>query len=167
MICGFLALDKPPGPTSHGCVAQVRRAFGLKRVGHGGTLDPAVSGVLPIALGPATRLLSYFPGDKAYRAVVQLGVRTTTDDLQGEVISRQVPPATLRWTDLEAALIPFQGSIQQRPPAFSAVHVQGKRAYALARQGQAVLLAPRSVIFHRIELVGWDADRAEIELAME
>ena len=77
-------LDKPAGITSHGCVARVRRAYSLKRVGHGGTLDPAVTGVLPIALGPATRLLPYLPGDKTYRAIVQLGVRTTTDDLEGD-----------------------------------------------------------------------------------
>lgn len=142
--------------TSHDCVAVVRRAYGLKRVGHGGTLDPAVTGVLPIALGPATRLLPYLPGDKAYRAEIQLGVRTTTDDLQGTVLSRQPPPPFLQRPELEAALAPFRGRIQQRPPAFSAVHVQGRRAYALAREGHAVELAPREVSLHRLDLIDWD-----------
>ncbi|MEB3335443.1 MAG: tRNA pseudouridine(55) synthase TruB [Cyanobacteriota bacterium] len=162
MICGFLALDKPAGLSSHGCVAHVRRAYRLKRVGHGGTLDPAVTGVLPIALGAATRLLPYFPGEKAYRAVIQLGVRTSTDDLQGTVLSRQQPPVHLRVPDLEAALIPFRGAIAQRPPAFSAVHVNGRRAYALARQGLAVELAPRMVTVHRLDLLSWDPEHGQL-----
>jgi tRNA pseudouridine55 synthase len=164
VICGFLAVDKPTGPSSHSCVAQVRRAYGLKRVGHGGTLDPAVSGVLPIALGPATRLLPYLPGDKGYRAIIQLGIRTTTDDLQGAVVSRQRPDGALLQQDLEAILAPFRGTIQQRPPAFSAVHVNGKRAYALARQGQPPVLAPREVTLHQLTLLRWDPDLAQLEL---
>jgi tRNA pseudouridine55 synthase len=164
VICGFLALDKPAGLSSHDCVARVRRAYRLKRVGHGGTLDPAVTGVLPLALGPATRLLPYLPGDKAYRGVIQLGIRTSTDDLQGTVLSRQQPPAALGLPDLEAALARFRGAITQRPPAFSAVHVQGQRAYALARQGQTVELAPRTVTLHRLDLLSWDADRGQLGL---
>ncbi len=164
MICGFLALDKPAGPSSHSCVAQVRRAYGLKRVGHGGTLDPAVTGVLPMALGPATRLLPYLPGEKGYRATIQLGIRTSTDDLQGTVLSRQTPPTTLLASELEAALDPFRGPIQQCPPAFSAVHVQGQRAYALAREGQAVVLAPRPVTLHQLELRSWDPESGQLEL---
>ena len=164
MICGFLALDKPAGLTSHGCVSHVRRAYRLKRVGHGGTLDPAVTGVLPIALGAATRLLPYLPGDKGYRGTIQLGVRTTTDDLQGAVLSRQPPPSGLCPIDLEAALQPFRGSIAQRPPAFSAVHVQGQRAYALAREGQAVVLPPRTVTVHRLDLLSWDPHMGLLEL---
>jgi len=164
VICGFLVLDKPAGPSSHSCVAQVRRAYGLKRVGHGGTLDPAVTGVLPIALGPATRLLPYLPGEKGYRATIQLGIRTSTDDLQGAVLSRQSPPGTLLLSELEAALEPFRGAIQQRPPAFSAVHVQGQRAYALAREGQAVVLAPRPVTLHQLDLLSWDRDSGRLEL---
>ncbi|HEY9596626.1 MAG TPA: tRNA pseudouridine(55) synthase TruB, partial [Cyanophyceae cyanobacterium] len=86
---GFLNLNKPAGFTSHDCVARVRRLVRLKRVGHGGTLDPAATGVLPIALGKATRLLQYMRQDKAYQATIRLGVRTTTDDLEGEVIATQ------------------------------------------------------------------------------
>lgn len=145
-------------------MARVRRAYGLKRVGHGGTLDPAVTGVLPLALGPATRLLAYLPGEKAYRASIQLGMRTSTDDLQGTVLACQPPPSGLLPGELEAALSPFRGSIQQRPPAFSAVHVHGQRAYALAREGQAVELAPRPVSVHRLELLRWDPAAGLLEL---
>jgi len=164
VICGFLVLDKPAGPTSHTCVARVRRAYGLKRVGHGGTLDPAVTGVLPVALGPATRLLPYLPGEKAYRAWIQLGVRTTTDDLDGTVLDHQPPPANLTAQTLNMALAPFRGSIQQRPPSFSAVHVQGQRAYALARAGHQLHLPPRPVTLHRLEILAWDRDEGRLEL---
>jgi tRNA pseudouridine55 synthase len=163
LTCGFLVLDKPAGLSSHGCVARVRRAYGLKRVGHGGTLDPAVTGVLPIALGPATRLLPYLSGDKTYRGVVQLGVRTDSDDLEGEVLERQQPPQ-LTCTDLEAALEPFCGLIQQRPPAISAVHVNGQRAYKLARAGESVELQARPVSVHRLELLHWDPELGRLEL---
>jgi tRNA pseudouridine55 synthase len=161
--CGFLVLDKPAGLTSHGCVSRVRRAYGLKRVGHGGTLDPAVTGVLPIALGPATRLLPYLEGDKTYRGVVQLGVRTVSDDLEGEVISHAAVPA-LQAADLTAALTGFRGAIQQVPPQVSAVHVDGVRAYARVRQGEQLDLAARAVTIHRLELLGWDGESARLEL---
>jgi len=132
-------------------------------VGHGGTLDPAVTGVLPIALGPATRLLPYLSGDKTYRGVVQLGVRTDSDDLEGEVLDRQQPPQ-LSPSDLETALEPFRGLIQQRPPAISAVHVNGQRAYKLARAGERVELQARPVTLHRLELLHWDPELGRLEL---
>jgi tRNA pseudouridine55 synthase len=158
-----LVIDKPAGPTSHGCVAAVRRAYGLKRVGHGGTLDPAVTGVLPIALGPATRLLPYLRGDKLYRAVVQLGVRTSSDDLEGDLLERRSPPA-LDTAALEEALGGFRGEILQRPPAVSAVHVGGERAYVRARRGELVELPPRIVTIHSLQLLGWDPAEARLEL---
>jgi tRNA pseudouridine55 synthase len=163
LTCGFLVLDKPAGLSSHGCVSRVRRAYGLKRVGHGGTLDPAVTGVLPIALGPATRLLPYLSGDKTYRGVVQLGVRTDSDDLEGQVLEQRELPS-LSSADLEAALAPFRGPIQQRPPAVSAVHVNGERAYKLARAGQVVELLPRPVTIHRLELLSWNQEIGQLEL---
>jgi len=89
---GFAVIDKPAGLTSHACVARIRRLLGIRRIGHGGTLDPAVTGVLPIAVGQATRLLPYLPGEKTYRGVIQLGISTNTDDLQGEELSRQSVP---------------------------------------------------------------------------
>ncbi|MCF8139770.1 MAG: tRNA pseudouridine(55) synthase TruB [Cyanobium usitatum Tobar12.5m-G36] len=161
--CGFLVLDKAAGLTSHACVARVRRAYKLKRVGHGGTLDPAVTGVLPIALGPATRLLPYLEGDKTYRGVVQLGVSTVSDDLEGEVLARFAVPALVA-SDLEAALAAFRGTIDQVPPQVSAVHVEGQRAYARVRQGEQLELAPRAVTIQRLELLGWDGATARLEL---
>ncbi|QPN60067.1 tRNA pseudouridine(55) synthase TruB [Synechococcus sp. CBW1002] len=163
--CGFLVLDKPAGLTSHGCVARVRRAYGLRRVGHGGTLDPAVTGVLPLALGAATRLLPYLEGDKTYRGIVQLGLRTSSDDLDGAVISQaSVPP--LETADLEAALAPFRGAIQQRPPQVSAVHVEGQRAYARVRGGETLDLAARPVRIEQLDLLGWDPGSSRLELAV-
>jgi tRNA pseudouridine55 synthase len=163
VLCGFLVIDKPAGPTSHGCVAAVRRAYGLKRVGHGGTLDPAVTGVLPMALGPATRLLPYLSGEKVYRAMVQLGVRTSSDDLEGEVLER-MPPPVLDIAALEEALARFRGEILQRPPAVSAVHVGGERAYVRARRGELVELEPRPVTIHSLQLLSWDPAEARLEL---
>lgn len=161
--CGFLVLDKATGLTSHACVARVRRAYKLKRVGHGGTLDPAVTGVLPIALGPATRLLPYLEGDKTYQGVVQLGVSTVSDDLEGEVLARFAVPALVA-SDLEAALAAFRGTINQVPPQVSAVHVEGQRAYARVRLGEQLNLAARPVTIQRLELLGWDAATARLEL---
>ncbi len=165
LLCGFLVLDKEAGLTSHGCVARVRRAYGLRRVGHGGTLDPAVTGVLPIALGPATRLLPYLEGDKAYRGTVQLGLRTDSDDLSGaELERRPLPPLTLE--ALEAALAPWRGAVLQTPPQVSAVHSDGERAYRRARRGETVALAARPVTIHQLELLGWDAELGRVELAV-
>lgn len=161
--CGFLILDKPAGVTSHGCVALVRRRYGLKRVGHGGTLDPAVTGVLPLALGSATRLLPYLDGAKAYRGVIQLGLCTDSDDLSGAVLERRPLPPLSRH-ELEAALNPFRGPILQRPPQVSAVHVQGERAYARARRGEHSELQERAVTVERLELLSWEPSSGQLEL---
>jgi tRNA pseudouridine55 synthase len=159
-------LDKSAGLTSHDCVGRVRRAYGLRRVGHGGTLDPAVTGVLPIALGAATRLLPYLPGGKSYRGVIQLGVCTTSDDLQGEVLERQpVPP--LDAGALELALAPFRGEILQRPPRVSAVHVDGERAHVRARRGEELELPERPVTIEVLELLGWDQATGQLELRID
>ena len=161
--CGFVVIDKPAGLTSHNCVSRLRRCFGLKRVGHGGTLDPAVTGVLPIALGPATRLLPYLPGEKTYQGSIQLGLTTNTDDLEGEQLSSQ-PWPQLSAAELEDALNSFRGTIQQRPPQVSAVHVDGVRAHARARRGEQMELPARPVTLHRLELLGWDADQGRLAL---
>ena len=163
---GFLVLDKPAGLTSHDCVSRVRRAYGLRRVGHGGTLDPAVTGVLPIALGPATRLLPYLGGGKSYRGVIQLGVRTVSDDLQGEVLQRQEVPS-LDTLSLEQALVPFRGEILQRPPQVSAVHVDGERAHVRARRGEELALAERPVTITALQLLGWDSATGQLELHID
>lgn len=164
--CGFLVLDKAAGLTSHDCVSRVRRAYGLRRVGHGGTLDPAVTGVLPIALGPATRLLPYLPGGKSYRGAIQLGLSTSTDDLEGEVIARG-PLPSLRRDDLTTLLAGFRGAILQRPPSVSAVHVEGERAHVRARRGEQLLLPPRPVLIERLELLDWQADTGLLEIALD
>ncbi|MBE9223974.1 tRNA pseudouridine(55) synthase TruB [Phormidium sp. LEGE 05292] len=151
---GFLNLNKPFGITSHDCVAKVRRLLRQKKVGHGGTLDPAATGVLPIALGKATRLLQYLREDKAYRATIKLGITTTTDDLQGEVIAEK-SANNLTLEAVKIALEKFQGIIQQIPPNYSAIQVQGKRLYDLARAGENIIVAPRPVEIHQIDILDW------------
>ncbi|RCJ37025.1 tRNA pseudouridine(55) synthase TruB [Nostoc minutum NIES-26] len=163
---GFLNLNKPFGWTSHDCVARVRKLLHLKRVGHAGTLDPAATGVLPIALGKATRLLQYLPGEKAYKATVRLGVRTTTDDLQGEIITSQ-PCTGLNLAEVKTALSQFEGKIEQIPPIYSAIQVEGKRLYDLARQGQTVEVPVRTVEVFHIEILDWrEGDFPELDVAI-
>jgi tRNA pseudouridine55 synthase len=152
---GVLVVAKPVGPTSHDIVGLVRRLSATKRVGHGGTLDPFAGGVLPIFLGKATRLVEYHLGDrKRYRATVCFGASSTTDDLEGELspVSGPAPSPD----DLARALGAFRGPISQRPPDFSAIKVAGRRAYAMARAGQAVELAARDVTIEEIDIVSWD-----------
>jgi len=155
MLHGFLNIDKPAGMTSHDVVARVRRLFGQKRVGHGGTLDPAATGVLPVAVGEATRLVGYLvDGRKAYRAAVHLGITTATDDAEGTVIAEQPVPVLSR-AAIIAALQPFIGTIQQVPPMYSAIQIDGRRMYDLARQGQTIELQPREVEIDRIDVLDW------------
>jgi len=152
--------------TSHDCVGRVRKLLRIKRVGHGGTLDPAAVGVLPVALGTATRLLQFLPAEKAYRATVRLGVTTTTDDLEGEVVSRH-PAAFLTLAEVQAALAAFQGPIQQIPPSYSAIQVQGQRLYDLARSGQLIQAPARPVEIHRLDVLAWrPGDYPELDLAI-
>lgn len=163
---GFLNLNKPFGITSHDCVARSRRLLRLKRVGHGGTLDPAATGVLPIALGKATRLLQYLRGDKAYRATIRLGVATTTDDLQGEIITSN-PVTGLSLEEVKQALGQFEGKIQQVPPNYSAIQRQGKRLYELARAGETIEVEARTVEVNKIEILAWrDGEFPELEVAI-
>jgi tRNA pseudouridine55 synthase len=151
---GFINLNKPFGWTSHDCVAKVRKLLRLKRIGHAGTLDPAAIGVLPIAVGKATRLLQYLPGEKAYNATIRLGVQTTTDDLQGEIITSQ-PSPELDLIEVKTALSQFVGKIEQIPPSYSAIQVEGKRLYDLARQGETVEVPARTVEIFSIEILAW------------
>jgi tRNA pseudouridine55 synthase len=153
---GILVVDKPIGPTSHDIVALVRRLTGVKRIGHGGTLDPFARGVLPLFIGPATRMVEYHAGDpKAYRATVVFGASSTTDDLEGELAPGEGPVPDRG--AVEAVLGEFTGTITQRPPAYSAVKVAGRRAYRAAREGQPIELRPRTVTVTRLELREWDA----------
>jgi tRNA pseudouridine55 synthase len=163
---GFLNLNKPAGMTSHDCVGLVRRLLKLKRVGHGGTLDPAVTGVLPIALGKATRLLQFLQQGKAYRGTIRFGLTTATDDLEGEIINSQSVP-DLSLEKVQAALPNFLGKIEQFPPNYSAVQVGGKRLYDLARKGETVDVAARNVEVFRLEVLDWrSGDFPELDLAI-
>jgi tRNA pseudouridine55 synthase len=163
-VNGFLNLNKPIGLTSHDCVAKVRRLLRLKRVGHAGTLDPAAMGVLPIAIGKATRLLQFLRHDKAYRATVRLGVCTTTDDLEGEILHTR-STLGLGLETVLSALKAFQGKIQQVPPNYSAIQVQGQRLYDLARQGKEIVVEPRTVEVFQIGVLAWrSGEQAELDL---
>jgi tRNA pseudouridine55 synthase len=162
---GVLVVAKPSGPTSHDVVGLVRRLSSTRRVGHGGTLDPFASGVLPVFLGHATRVVEYHLGDrKAYRATICFGASSTTDDLEGE-LTPAAGPAPTREAG-EAALPGLTGPISQRPPAYSAVKVAGRRAYAMARAGETVELAERSVTIHALDLLSWDGTDPERPVAV-
>jgi tRNA pseudouridine55 synthase len=162
---GILVVAKPAGPTSHDVVALVRRLAATKRVGHGGTLDPFASGVLPVFLGHATRIVEYHLGDrKAYRATVCFGASSSTDDLEGELTpSNGAAPSRAA---VEAALPGLTGTISQRPPAYSAIKVGGRRAYAMARAGETVDLPVRTVTIHALDIVTWDGSDADRPIAV-
>lgn len=162
---GFLSIDKPAGITSHDVVSRVRRISKIRRIGHAGTLDPAATGVLVLALGPTTRLIEYVQNDtrKAYRAVIQFGAATDTDDAEGTVITT-APIPSLDHTTMNQVLITFTGTIDQVPPAFSALHVDGHRMYDLARRGIAPALPARPVVVYAIDLVSVDATSITIDV---
>ena len=152
VINGWLIIDKPLGLTSTQVIGRVRRLTDARKVGHGGTLDPLATGVLPIALGEATKALPYVvDSTKAYDFVVRWGAATATDDSEGEIIET----SSLRPTeaDIRAALTGFEGEIEQVPPAYSAIKVDGARAYDLARQGEVVELKARTVTVHALDML--------------
>ncbi|MBE9155265.1 tRNA pseudouridine(55) synthase TruB [Nodosilinea sp. LEGE 06152] len=164
---GFLNFYKPQGMSSHDCVGAVRRLLGIRKVGHGGTLDPLAEGVLPIAVGRATRLLPYLPEGKAYRAVIRFGLTTTTDDLEGEILTQQAADR-LTVEDIAACLPEFEGTIDQVPPAFSAIQVQGQRLYDLARKGRAVTPPSRTVVVHNLAVQHWQpGEQPELTLDID
>ncbi|MDJ1185209.1 tRNA pseudouridine(55) synthase TruB [Roseofilum casamattae] len=166
MDIGFLNVNKPMGWTSHDCVGRVRRLLGIKRVGHAGTLDPAATGVLPIAVGKATRLLQFLPPDKAYEATVRFGIRTDTNDLDGEVTATQ-SASSLTLDKIQSVLTQFQGKIEQIPPIYSAIQLGGRRLYDLARRGERVEVPMRRVEVHEIRALDWrDGEHPELDLAI-
>jgi tRNA pseudouridine55 synthase len=160
---GFINLHKSFGLTSHDCVAQVRKILRTKRVGHGGTLDPAATGVLPIAIGRAPRLLQYLSHEKAYRGTIRFGVRTDTDDLQGTVLAT-TPCDDLNLEAIKAVLPQFIGTLQQIPPSYSAIQVGGKRLYDLARAGELVEAPVRTVVVHDLEILAWRSPDLEVAI---
>jgi tRNA pseudouridine55 synthase len=163
-VSGWLIVDKPAGMTSTAVVNKVKWALSAQKAGHAGTLDPDATGVLAVALGEATKTIPYITDAlKCYRFRVVLGAATDTDDASGAVIAR----SDLRPTDaqIEAALGAFRGQIEQVPPQYSAVKVDGERAYDLAREGQAMDLAARPLWVERLVLLGRpDADHVDLEM---
>lgn len=157
---GVLLVDKPAGPTSHDVVALVRRALGTRRVGHAGTLDPFATGLLVVLLGRATRLLPYMDAEpKVYEATVRFGTATNTDDVTGEPIAQAPLPER---ESVERAMRELTGELLQRPPAFSAKQVGGRRSYAAARRGEQLELEPVRVVVHRWEVRAWRGDEIDV-----
>jgi len=165
-MLGFLNLNKPKDWTSHDCVAKVRRLLKIRKVGHGGTLDPLATGVLPIAVGKATRLISYLPHRKAYQAKIRFGVQTATDDLEGEILKTS-SASGLTLEKITPYLPQFLGIIEQIPPQYSAIQRDGKRLYDLARQGKIVEVPSRRVEIFDLQVLGWQAGEfPELDLSI-
>jgi tRNA pseudouridine55 synthase len=154
-IDGWINLDKPVGPTSTQAIGRVRRLTGAARIGHAGTLDPLASGVLPIALGEATKTVPYImDARKIYRFTVRWGEATTTDDVEGEAMAwSEIRPTA---AEIAAILPRFLGRISQTPPRFSAIKIDGKRAYDMARAGETVEMVPRWIDIHGFDLVAME-----------
>ena len=162
---GFINLDKPVGLTSRRAVDRVQRHVRPNKLGHTGTLDPLAAGVLPMAVGPATRLTRFLlEMPKTYRGTYRLGLSSNTDDMEGELTEVAGGDRVTR-AALEAVLELFRGPIEQVPPEYSAVKIEGRRAYRLARKGQTVQIPPRRVQIHRLELLRWESP--EFELLVE
>lgn len=159
---GFLNVYKPKGKTSHDVVAILRRVTKIKQIGHTGTLDPFAEGVLPICIGKATRLIEYLNDGKAYIGTVQLGKSTTTYDLEGETVN--VSDKTPNIEEIENELNNFRGNIEQLPPIYSAIKVNGKKLYEYARKGEEVEIKPRSVNINELKILNYDQENRILEL---
>ncbi|MCQ4087236.1 tRNA pseudouridine(55) synthase TruB [Saccharibacillus sp. JS10] len=162
---GVLPVYKPAGMTSHDVVAKCRRLLKMKRIGHTGTLDPSVTGVLPLCLGRATRMVEYLQEmPKEYRAVLKFGIATDTEDLTGTVIE-EMAQTGITEEQVREALTDFIGPIMQTPPMYSAIKINGKRLYELAREGKTVERKAREVVIHELEVTGFEpGDQPEVSL---
>lgn len=159
---GLAVIDKPAGLSSFAALGPLKRSLNTSKLGHTGTLDPFATGVLVVLVGPYSHLAPVFSRlDKRYRATLRLGVETDTLDPEGKVVEELPPPSQAA---LEAVLGQFRGAILQRPPAYSALHVDGKRAYERARAGEEMDLPPRPVTIHELELESFEGDRAVISM---
>ena len=160
---GFLNVNKPSGITSHKVISILRKITGIKQIGHAGTLDPLASGVLPVAIGKASKLIDYLPSDKSYRVGMYLGMTSDTFDTEGVIQKKDCKKVTLE--EVEGALPQFKGEIKQVPPAFSAVHYNGKRLYELARSGNIPDDIPaRDITIYKNELVEFDFEKQILKL---
>lgn len=162
---GFLSVYKPVGKTSHDVVAYFRKLLKIKKIGHTGTLDPFAEGVLPICIGNSTRLIEYLPDDKAYSAFVQFGKATDSYDIEGNVIFQSDKKVAKE--DVEQALKKFEGDIEQLPPIYSAIKVNGKKLYEYAREGKSVEIKPRKVTIYKIKLKNFDYDNQVAQVYVE
>ena len=163
---GFLVINKDKGCTSHDCVKQIRKLLNTKKVGHTGTLDPEVIGILPIAIGSATRFIQYLPQGKTYLGKIKLGIGTSTDDIHGKVINQKDWPKITHY-QLDKYLDHFRGLIKQIPPKVSSIHVNGERAYKKAFNNEIFELAPREVEVDELILMKWDPRNGIIELKIK
>ena len=166
VVSGVLVVDKPIGLTSHDVVQIIRRGTGIRRAGHTGTLDPRASGVLVILVGPAVRLSEYVSAsDKRYQATIRLGASTDTYDSEGSFTSAStVDPGSITEEHFDEVLQQFVGEIEQVPPPYSAVKVKGKKAYEMAREGEAVELEPRLIQVYSLEILEWAPPEAVIDV---
>ena len=161
---GVLVIDKPVGMTSHDVVQAVRRGTGIRRAGHTGTLDPRASGVLVVLLGPAVRLSEYVStSEKRYQAVIKFGMTTSTYDTEGTITS-QSDDFNFEFEDLEKALEKFVGEVEQTPPIYSALKIDGRRAYDMARKGEEFEMEPRDITVHSLELLEWEPPEAVVDI---
>ena len=163
---GFLVINKDKGCTSHDCVKQIRQLLNTKKVGHTGTLDPEVTGTLPIAIGSATRFIQYLPQEKSYIGQIKLGIRTSTDDINGEIINQKKWPK-ISDEKLDQYLNQFRGIIKQIPPKVSSVHVNGERAYKKLFKNENFELNPREVKIDELALIKWDQIKGIIEIRVK
>lgn len=159
---GFINVNKPSGMTSHDVVSFLRRNLKIKKIGHTGTLDPMANGVLPIAVGDATRLIQYLSDDKEYVATVKFGVSTDTYDKEGEIIATS--DKIVEISELENALNQFRGEILQKPPIYSALKKNGKKLYEYAREGKEVEIEARKVIIEKLDLLSLENNIAKLRI---
>ena len=162
---GILNIYKPQGITSHDVVSIVRKILGIKQVGHTGTLDPFAQGVLPVCIGKATRLIDYFEDDKEYLATIQFGASTDTYDTEGNILKKSNIKVTK--PQIENALKNFQGEIEQIPPIYSAIKVNGKKLYEYARSGEHIEINPRKITVYQIKLVNFDCENQTAEISVK
>ena len=163
-VSGFLNILKPPGMSSHDVVGYVRRVLHTKKVGHAGTLDPAAAGVLPVAVGTATRLIEYLElADKTYRAEIKLGIATDSGDDTGKILTSQAGWPDFCVSTLQEVLAKFTGKIRQTPPAHSAIKINGQKACDLLRAGKVVEVPSREVTIYRLDLLAYNHDMLLID----
>lgn len=163
---GFLVINKERGCTSHDCVKQIRRFLNTKKVGHTGTLDPEVTGTLPIAIGSATRFIQYLPQEKTYIGQIKLGLRTNTDDIHGKIINQKDWPK-IESEQINQYLNNFRGIIHQIPPQVSSVHINGERAYKKSFRNEIFELSPREVKIEELILMNWDKENGIIKIKIK